>query len=99
MCSGQLRRVLILRTRYQGEDDLVALAEQRMGRNPGGGGEAVRRRRAAVACERADRPPLADRADIITEHLHAARRRGAEPLLNAAHMCSHFGLDSDASID
>ena len=69
-----------------------------MGRNVrAAGGEAVIRRRGGRDVHLTELAP-ADRADIITEHLHAARRRSGAAA-NAAQMRFYFGLDPDASID
>lgn len=97
--SGRSRRVAILRTRYQGEDYLVALAgESQWVRNVrAASGEAVIRRRGARHVRLEEVAP-ADRPDIIAEYLHAGRRRsGAEANANQARF--YFGLDPDPSID
>ena len=89
----------ILRTRYQGEDHLVALAgeSQWVRTVRAARGEAVIRRRGGRHVHLTELAP-ADRADIIAEYLHAARRRSGAAA-NAAQMRFYFGLDPDASIE
>ncbi len=97
--SGRLRRVPILRTRYRGEDYLVALAgESQWVRNVRAAkGQAVIRRRRARPVHLDELAP-ADRADVIAEYLRAGlRRSGAEA--NADQARCYFGLDPDPSID
>lgn len=97
--SGTLRRVPILRTRYRGEDYLVALAgESQWVRNVrAAGGQAVVRRRRARRV-RLEELAAADRPEIIAEYLHAGRRRsGAQA--NADQARFYFGLDPDPSIE
>lgn len=95
--SGKSRWVAILRTRYQGEDYLVALAgESQWVRNVrAAGGEAVIRRRGAQHVHLEEVAP-ADRPDIIAEYLQAGlRRSGAEANANQARF--YFGLGPDPS--
>jgi hypothetical protein len=83
---GKSRRVAILRTRYRGEDYLVALAgESQWVRNVrAASGEAVVRRRGSRHVRLEEVAP-ADRPDIIAEYLYAGRRRnGAEANANQA---------------
>ncbi|WP_406043358.1 nitroreductase/quinone reductase family protein [Micromonospora sp. NBC_00898] len=97
--SGKLRRVPILRTRYQGKDYLVALAgESQWVRNVRAArGDAVIRRGSARHVRLEELAP-ADRPDIIAEYLRAGRRRsGADANANQARF--YFGLDPDPSID
>ena len=97
--SGKVRRVPILRTRYRGEDYLVALAgESQWVRNVRAAqGRAVIRRRGARRVRLEELAP-ADRPDVIAEYLRAGRRRsGAEA--NAKQARFYFGLDPDASLD
>jgi deazaflavin-dependent oxidoreductase (nitroreductase family) len=97
--SGKVRRVPILRTRYMGEDYLVALAgESQWVRNvrAAQGGAVIRRRKARgvrlVELDPADRPA------IIAEYLRAGRRRsGAQANAKQAHF--YFGLEAEASIE
>ena len=97
--SGKVRRVPILRTRYRGEDYLVALAgESQWVRNVRAAqGRAVIRRRGARRV-RLEELAAADRPDVIAEYLRAGRRRsGAEASAKQARF--YFGLDPDASVD
>jgi hypothetical protein len=97
--SGKVRRVPILRTRYQGNDYLVALAgESQWVRNVRAAkGDAVIRRGTARHVHLEELAP-ADRPDIIAEYLRAGRRRsGADANANQARF--YFGLDPDPSID
>jgi hypothetical protein len=97
--SGKLRRVPILRTRYRGNDYLVALAgRSQWVRNvrAAGGDAVIRRGRARHVCLEELAP--ADRPDIIMEYLRAGRRRsGADA--NAKQARFYFGLGPDPSID
>lgn len=97
--SGKVRRVPILRTRYQGEDYLVALAgESQWVRNVRAAkGHAVIRRGKARHV-RLEELPAADRAEIIAEYLHAGlNRSGAKA--NAKQARYYFGLNSVPSMD
>ncbi|WP_406045162.1 nitroreductase/quinone reductase family protein [Micromonospora sp. NBC_00898] len=97
--SGKLRRVPILRTRYQGKNYLVALAgESQWVRNVRAArGDAVIRRGRARHVRLEELAP-ADRPDIIAEYLRAGRRRsGADA--NADQARFYFGLGPDPSID
>jgi F420H(2)-dependent quinone reductase len=97
--SGKLRRVPILRTRYQAMDYLVALAgESQWVRNVRAArGDAVIRRGRARRVRLEELAP-ADRPDIIAEYLRAGRRRsGADANANQARF--YFGLDPAPSID
>jgi F420H(2)-dependent quinone reductase len=97
--SGKLRRVPILRTRYQGKDYLVALAgESQWVRNvrAAAGDAVIRRGRARHV--RLEELPSPDRPDIIAEYLRAGRRRsGTDTNANQARF--YFGLDPDPSIE
>lgn len=97
--SGKLRRLPILRTRYQGEDYVVALAgESQWVRNvrAADGQAAIRRyRRRRVHLE--ELPP-GDRSEIIAEYLRASRvRSGDKSYVKQARY--YFGLDPDPSLD
>lgn len=97
--SGKARRVPILRTRYQGNDYLVALAgESQWVRNVrAADGDAVIRRGRARHVHLQEVAP-AGRPHIIAEYLHAGRRRsGADA--NADQARYYFGLDPGPSID
>ena len=97
--SGRVRRLPILRTRYQGSDYLVALAgESQWVRNVrAAGGDAVIRRGRGRRVHLDELGP-ADRPRIIAEYLRAGRRRsGADA--NADQARYYFGLDPDPSID
>jgi hypothetical protein len=97
--SGKVRRVPILRTRYRGDDYLVALAgESQWARNVrAAGGEAVIRRGRGRRVRLTELAP-AERPDIIAEYLRASRRRsGADA--NAEQARFYFGLDPDPSTD
>jgi deazaflavin-dependent oxidoreductase (nitroreductase family) len=97
--SGKPRRIPILRTRYQGEDYLVALAgESQWVRNVrAAGGEAVIRRRKARRVRLQELPPD-DRPEIIAEYLRAGRQRsGAEAQAKQARF--YFGLGPEPSIE
>ncbi|MGB8385112.1 MAG: nitroreductase/quinone reductase family protein [Dermatophilaceae bacterium] len=97
--SGKLRRVPILRTRYQGADYLVALAgESQWVRNlrAADGNAIIRRRRARPV--RVEELPPEQRSKIIAEYLRAgSRRSGAEASAGQARF--YFGLDPDASTE
>jgi len=92
-------RMPILRTRFHGEDYLVALAgESQWVRNvrAARGQALIRRRR--VRHVRLEELAPADRPDVIAEYLHAGRRRsGAGASANQARF--YFGLDPDPSTD
>lgn len=97
--TGKTRRIPILRTRHSGHDYLVALAgESQWVRNVRvARGHAIIRRRNKrdVLLEEL---PAADRAEIIAEYLHTARRRSGEASAsNQAH--HYFGLNTNPSID
>jgi hypothetical protein len=97
--SGKVRRIPILRTRYGGDDYLVALAgESQWVRNVRAAhGDAVILRRGARRVHVDELAP-ADRPDIIAEYLRAGgRRSGAEA--NAQQARFYFGLDPDPSMD
>ena len=97
--SGKLRRVPILRTRYRGDDYLVALAgESQWVRNVrAAGGHAVIRRGGARQV-RLEELPTTERAEVIAEYLRAGQRRsGAEA--NADQARFYFGLDPEPSLD
>lgn len=97
--SGKARRVPILRTRYQGNDYLVALAgESQWVRNvrAADGDAAIRRGRSRHV--HLDELDSADRPDIIAEYLHAGRRRSGAGA-NADQARYYFGLDPGPSID
>lgn len=96
--SGKVRRVPILRTRYRGDDHLVALAgESQWVRNVRAAhGDAVIRRGAARQVSLEELPPT-ERAEIIAEYLRACRRRsGARAGADQARF--YFGLDPEPSI-
>ena len=97
--SGRVRRVPILRTRYRGDDYLVALAgESQWVRNVrAAGGHAGSRpgRGRQVRLEEL-RPP--ERAVIIAEYLRAGQRPSG-PDANADQARFYFGLDPEPSID
>jgi len=97
--SGKVRRIPILRTRYRGDDYLVALAgESQWVRNVRAArGDAVIRRRGVRHVHLEELPPT-ERAEIIAEYLRAGQRRsGAEA--NADQARFYFGLDPEPSID
>jgi F420H(2)-dependent quinone reductase len=97
--SGKVRRVPILRTRYEGNDYLVALAgESQWVRNVRAAhGNAVVLRRGARRVHVEELAP-ADRPNIIAEYLRAGRRRsGAEA--NAQQARFYFGLHPDPSTE
>ncbi len=97
--SGKLRRLPILRTRYEGDDYLVALAgESQWVRNvrAAEGHAAIRRRRHRgvllheIACEQ--------RPAIIKAYLDAAHARSSER--SAARQTKfYFGLEARPSLD
>lgn len=93
--SGKLRRVPILRTRYHGDDYLVALAgESQWVRNVRAAhGHAVIRRRVARQA-RLEELPVEERAEIIAEYLRAGQRRSGSEA-NADQARFYFGLDPD----
>jgi deazaflavin-dependent oxidoreductase (nitroreductase family) len=97
--SGKVRRIPILRTRYQGEDYLVALAgESQWVRNvrAAKGHAIIRRGRARQV--RLEELPAADRTEIIAEYLSAGlNRSGAKA--NAKQARYYFGLNSAPSTD
>ena len=97
--TGKVRRVPILRTRYRGDDHLVALAgESQWVRNvrAARGHAVIRRRRARWV--HLEELASTERAEIIAEYLHAAQlRSGAEA--NADQARFYFGLDPEPSID
>jgi hypothetical protein len=97
--SGTLRRVPILRTRYQGNDYLVALAGQSQWvRNVRAARGAAVIRRGRARHVRLEELAPAARPDIIAEYLCAGRRRsGADANANQARF--YFGLGPDPSID
>lgn len=97
--SGKARRIPILRTRYRGDDYLVALAgESQWVRNVRAAhGRAVIRRRAAAQVHLVELAP-ADRGEVIAEYLRAGRKRGGDKA-NAKQARYYFGLDPDASLD
>ena len=97
--SGKVRRIPILRTRYRGDDYLVALAgESQWVRNVRAAhGDAVIHRRGARRVHVDELAP-SDRPEIIAEYLRAGgRRSGAEA--NAQQARFYFGLEPDPSID
>ncbi|TQM63737.1 uncharacterized protein DUF385 [Humibacillus xanthopallidus] len=97
--SGKVRRIPILRTRYRGDDYLVALAgESQWVRNVRAAqGDAVILRRGAHPVHVDELAP-SDRPEIIAEYLRAGgRRSGAEA--NAQQARFYFGLEPDPSID
>jgi len=96
--TGKARRVPILRTRYRGDDYLVALAgESQWVRNVRAArGHAVIRRRGARQVY-LEELASTERAEIIAEYLQAGQRRsGAEA--NADQARFYFGLDPEPSI-
>jgi deazaflavin-dependent oxidoreductase (nitroreductase family) len=97
--SGKLRRIPILRTRYQGEDYLVALAgESQWVRNVrAADGQAVIRRGKSRRV-RLEELPQADRPEVIAQYLRAGRERGGAKAY-AKQARYYFGLDPDASLD
>jgi hypothetical protein len=97
--TGKIRRVPILRTRYLGDDYLVALAgESQWVRNVRAAhGHAVIRRRGARQVH-LEELASTERAEIIAAYLRAGQRRsGAEA--NADQARFYFGLDPEPSID
>jgi hypothetical protein len=97
--SGKAQRIPILRTRYEGDDYLVALAgESQWVRNVRAAhGNAVILRRGARRVNLYELAP-ADRPAIIAEYLRAGgRRSGAEA--NAQQAGYYFGLEPDPSIE
>lgn len=97
--TGKVRRVPILRTRYRGDDYLVALAgESQWVRNvrAARGHAVIRRRRARWV--HLEELASTERAEIIAEYLHAGQlRSGAEAKADQARF--YFGLDPEPSID
>jgi deazaflavin-dependent oxidoreductase (nitroreductase family) len=97
--SGKIRRIPILRTRYRGDDYLVALAgESQWVRNvrAADGWAVIRRRGTQRVC--LEELAQGDRAEIIAQYLRAGRERsGAEAAAEQARY--YFGLDSEASLD
>jgi hypothetical protein len=96
--SGKARRIPILRTRYLGDDYLVALAgESQWVRNVrAAGGRAVIRHRGARRVRLAEVPP-AERGNVIAEYLRAGRERSGEEA-NAKQARYYFGLEPGASL-
>ena len=97
--TGKVRRVPILRTRYRGDDYLVALAgESQWVRNVRAAhGQAVVRRRGARQVHLAELAST-ERAEIIAEYLQAGQRRsGAQA--NADQARFDFGLDPEPSTE
>lgn len=97
--SGKLRRIPILRTRYQGEDYLVALAgeSQWVRTVRAADGQAVIRRGKSRRV-RLEELPRADRPEVIAQYLRAGRERGGAKAY-AKQARYYFGLDPDASLD
>jgi len=95
--SGKVRRTPILRTRYNGDDYLVALAgEAQWVRNlrAAGGEAAIRhRRRRPVTL---DELPTPERPPVIAAYIEAAAKRSGEKAAGKATRF-YFGLDLDAS--
>ena len=95
--SGKARRIPILRTRYQGNDYLVALAgESQWVRNvrAAHGHAIIRRRRTSEV--RLQELEAAERGDIIAAYLHAGSdRSGAKA--NADQARYYFGLEPEAT--
>lgn len=97
--TGKVRRVPILRTRYRGDDYLVAPAwESQWVRNVRAAhGQAVVRRRGARQVH-LEELASTERAEIIAEYLQAGQRRsGAEA--NADQARFYFGLDHEPSTE
>src|SRR5215207_7970357 len=97
--SGELRRIPILLTHYQGADYLVALAgESHWVRNVrAADGRAVIRRREAKPV-RLDELPVAYRPEIIAEYLRAKLER-SDAKATATMARYYFGLGPTPSID
>jgi deazaflavin-dependent oxidoreductase (nitroreductase family) len=97
--SGKPRRIPILRTRYRGDDYLVALAgEAQWVRNVrAADGEAVIRRRKTQRVRLEELAP-ADRPEIIAEYLRAGRQRSGDEA-HAKQARFYFGLDPNPSLD
>jgi hypothetical protein len=96
--SGKVRRIPILRTHYQGEDYLVALAgESQWVRNVRAShGQAVLRRRKARRV-RLEELPRADRSEIIAKYLRAGGERSGATASAKQHRY-YFGLGPNPSI-
>jgi hypothetical protein len=97
--SGKLRRLPILRTPYQGDDYLVALAgESQWVRNVrAASGQAIIRRRGTHRVRLEEIAPV-DRAGVIAEYLRRGEQRsGAQAAAKQARF--YFGLDPDPSFD
>ncbi|HDL49800.1 MAG TPA: DUF385 domain-containing protein [Actinobacteria bacterium] len=97
--SGKLRWIPILRTQYNDEDYLVALAgESQWVRNvrAADGQAAIRRGNTRVV--RLEQLPPADRAEIIAQYLRVGHQRsGAKASAKQARY--YFGLNPKPSID
>lgn len=93
--TGKPRRIPILRTRYRGDDYLVALAgEAQWVRNVrAASGDALVRRRGTRRVH-LEEIPIGDRVLVIAEYLRRGRERsGAAVAAKQAH--SYFGLQAE----
>jgi len=95
--SGKPRRTPILRTAYQGNEYLVALAgEAQWVRNVrAASGRAILRRRGTHHV-RLEEVPAAGRATVIAEYLRLGRERSGEAAAAKQARC-YFGLGPDAT--
>lgn len=94
-CSGKTRRTVLVRTPYDGQQYLVALAgESEWARNvrAAGGSAVIRHRRARRV--RLVEVPIDERAPIIRAFLH--RPGPSAPVSEARH---YFGVKPDASVE
>jgi hypothetical protein len=97
--SGRIRRLPVVRTRYDGHDHLVALAgESQWVRNvrAADGCAVIRRGRARRV--HLDEVPATDRAEVIDAYLRAGRARGGDEAA-ARQARSYFGVDPDATLE
>jgi len=97
--SGKPRRIPILRTPYQGDDYLVALAgEAQWVRNVrAASGQAVVRRRGAKQVRLEEVQP-ADGTAVIAEYLRRGRERSGEAAA-AKQARYYFGLESEPKLE
>jgi hypothetical protein len=96
--TGRVRRIPILRTPYQGNDYLVALAgEAQWVRNVRAAhGQATVRRRGSRQVH-LEEIPAADRAAVIAEYLRRGRERSGD-LAQTKQAAFYFGLKAEPTL-